>query len=881
MVRGFKIAAIASLVMVVVFSCSTEKNTFINRNYHSLTAHYNGYYNANELIDQGMTSYQQGRIEDYYALIPIDPVPGETEVIGMYPAIDTAIAKCKKVIVNHSMPSNERPSRKKEEHNRWIDENWTTIGIASYYRRDYEGAMKSFEFVRKFYKNDPSLYVGELWMAKTNIAQGNLTEAKFNLDNLDKAILEEEARKGEKSPKSKSKKKKKKSKKDEIAKFPPAIKFELEKTKAELALLEDNKEDAITYLKEALNQARMGDNKARVHFVLGQMYQETGDDNLAKFHYTKVIKSKAGYEMNFNARLKRAFLGKGDKVKKELNKMLRDSKNAEYKDQIYFALAEIEFKENDEIQGIDYLHKSAFYSTTNTRQKGMAYERLADLSFSKRQYVPAQKYYDSCANVIKDTYPNAEAIRNKATDLAKLVVAVETVEREDSLQRIAALPEKDREKFLKGVIKQIKDDEAARKQRDAERLRELQDNEALFETGGNGSKWYWNNTKARAEGYQDFKRLWGQRDNEDNWRRSEKIPEATFGGPDEELLDSLPQETEDTLTVENLLRLIPLDEEAMANSNRKLMEGYYNAGVIYKEQLNESKLAEGQFQAALDKGLQSDPHDILSAFQLYKLSMSGNSVMAEKQKKYIVDNYPLSDYANYLTDPDFFIKKKERDAASVKVYISEVDKYSRGRYRDVLNNATRIISDEKDNIYRSKYMLLKAMCQGQMERDKNILLPVLEQLVAEYPETEEAKRAVEMIGIIQNGYSENAAVDFMNKSGYRYNDQVKVKVIVFLSKKTSSTSAKTRISNFNREYFSRDRLKVDPKIFGKDQSVILIDDFDDDMKAASYIRAFKATKKHLLDISEAKILIITKDNLRTLFESMSLKEYEDFYLEYY
>ena len=882
MVRGFKIAAIASLVMVVVFSCSTEKNTFINRNYHSLTAHYNGYYNANELINQSMVSYQQGRIEDYYTLIPIDPVPGDEEVIGIFPAIDTAIAKCKKVIVNHSMPGNERPSRKKEEHNRWIDENWTTIGIASYYRRDYEGAMKSFQFVRKFYKNDPSLYVGELWMAKTNMAQGNLTEAKFNLDNLDKAILEEKERKGEKSSKSKkSSKKKKTSKKDEIAIFPKAIRFELEKTKAELALLQDNKEDAISYLMEALNQARFGDNKARVHFVLGQMYQETGDLNQAKFHYTKVVKSKAGYEMNFNARLKRAFLGSGDKVKKELNKMLRDSKNAEYKDQIYFALAEIEFRENDEKQAIDYLHNSAFYSTTNTRQKGMAYERLADLSFSKRQYVPAQKYYDSCASVIKDTYPNAEAIRNKASNLAKLVIAVETCEREDSLQRIAELPEKDREKFLKDVIKKIKDDEAARKKRDAERLRELQDNEALFEAGGNGAKWYWNNNKARSEGSQDFKRLWGQRDNEDNWRRSEKIPEAQFGGPDDELLDSLPREVEDTLTVENLLKWIPLDEDAMANSNRKLMEGHYNAGVIYKEQLNESKLAEDQFQAALAKGLQSDPHDILSSFQLYKLSVNNNSVMAEKQKSYIVGNYPLSDYANYLSDPEFFIKKKERDAASVKVYIAEVDKYSRGRYRDVLNNATRVISEENNNIYRSKYMLLKAMCLGQMERDKNILLPVLEQLVVEYPETEESTRAIEMIGIIQNGYSENAAVDFMNKSGYRYNDQVKVKVIVFLSKKTSSNSAKTRISNFNREYFSRDRLKVDPKIFGKDQSVILIDDFDDDMKAANYIRAFKATKKHLLDISEAKVFIITKENLRTLFESMSLKEYEDFYLEYY
>ena len=121
---------------------------------------------ANELIDASMRTYRNSVDEDFYSILPIDLVPNEEEVIGMYPAIDTAIAKCTKVIVNHSMPSNDRPARKKAEHNRWIDENWITVGIASYYRRDYEGAMKNFNFVHKFYSNDPSLYVGELWMAK-------------------------------------------------------------------------------------------------------------------------------------------------------------------------------------------------------------------------------------------------------------------------------------------------------------------------------------------------------------------------------------------------------------------------------------------------------------------------------------------------------------------------------------------------------------------------------------------------------------------------------------------------------------------------------------------------------------------------------------------
>ena len=108
--------------MLLVHACSTEKDAALNRFYHGLNAHYNGYFNAKELLKEGMSTYRSSRVENYYEVLPIDPMPDENEVLGMYPAIDTAIVKCKKVIVKHSMPSNDRPSRKKDEYNKWIDE---------------------------------------------------------------------------------------------------------------------------------------------------------------------------------------------------------------------------------------------------------------------------------------------------------------------------------------------------------------------------------------------------------------------------------------------------------------------------------------------------------------------------------------------------------------------------------------------------------------------------------------------------------------------------------------------------------------------------------------------------------------------------------------
>lgn len=882
MMKGMKKGGLIVLLGALIVACSTEKNTFINRKFHGMNAHYNGYFNANELLRQSMETYRSSLQEDYYSILPIDPVPNDEQVVGMYPAIDTAISKCVKVIQDHSMPSNDKPSLKKEEHNAWIDENWTTIGIASYYRRDYEGAMKNFMFVRKFFHNDPSLYVGELWMAKTNIAQGDLTKAKFNLDNLDKALKLEEERKSEKTDHKKSKFKKK-EKKVKIAKFPKKIRFDFEKTKAVLALKKNEKLEAIKYLEESLKYAKRSKDKTRINFILGQLYEEQGDKLIASEHYKKVLKGDAPYQMSFNARLKKAFLGGGDKKRKALNKMLRDAKNAEFKDQIYFALAGIEFDDGNKDKGIEYLHKSAFYSTTNTRQKGLAYETLGDMSFQERNYVNAQKYYDSCANVISDTYPNAEGIRNKADNLASLVVAVETVNYEDSVQRIAQLSDDDREKFLKDYIKQTKEEEAAKKKRDEERLRELQANENLYVQSGSGSKWYWNNPKTRAEGLTDFRKLWGTRENEDDWRRSEKTVVVSFeGGEDqeEEPVVDTNAVVEDNLTVDYLLSTLPLSDSALAISNMRLLEAHYNAGVIYKEQLNEIAIATGEFEAVLDKRIE-DRHNLLSAYQLYKIYEESDPVKAAVHKDYILNNYPNSDYANYLRDPNYFIKKKEMDALAEQEYVKVLDRYDRGLFYPVITKADLVIENERDNIFRSKYMLLKAMCMGQTLEDKKQLLPVLEMAVAEYPETPEALKAQEMIDIINNGFSLNEIVDFRNKTDFVYNDQLKLSVIIFLDENVSANDAKVKVTDFHREFFSRDGLKVNSKIFGTNQGVIIVDEFEDESAAAAYIRVYKKTRKYLLDLQNAKIMMITNENMRVLFKKGKTDEYDKFYEEYY
>lgn len=895
--KYFKLGFSAFVMTALVYACSTEKNTAINRSFHYVNARYNGHFNANELINISLAAYRANVEEDYFNILPLEAVPGETEVESYYPAIDTAISKVKTVITDHSMPGNDKPSRKNAEHNNYIDENWTTIGKAYYYRRDYETALKSFKFINKYFSNDPSNYIGELWMAKTNIRMGNYTDAKLSLDKLDQAMDNQAVSSGSKQSKTKEKKSKaaklnergnSSDKEEQPAKFPKKIKFEVQRTKADLALAHKDYEKTIEFLEKALEEAKKSEDKGRVNYILGQLYEHKGNAGMAVEKYRKSRKYKIPYQMSFSALLKASVLEGGPKIKKELNKMLRDAKNAEFKDQIYYTLALIELREGNEENAMGHLTNSAFYSTRNVRQKGMAYEKMGDLRYAKRDYISAQKYYDSCGTTVDDTYPNVNGIRRKAEKLADLVTAVETATFEDSVQRIAKMDPADQEEFLKKVIKQREEEAQQRAKREAEKLSELAKNNNAFQMdmGGKGGG-YWSNSSSIVEGATEFQKVWGQRVNEDHWRRSDKtlVMKTTT---DEEGEDSEEAADGDQAkaaapsgpTVESLMETLPKTEEDFERSNERLVKALYDAGIIYKEMLNEADLAKTQFHNVLDRNFESE-YNLMSAFQLYKVYETSDASQAGNQKNYILNNYPNSDYANYLRDPDYFLKKKERDDLAEQEYVTVLQRYNRKIYYPVISKAESVIESEPDNKYRSKYMLLLAMSKGQTSENKEELLPILERVTTEYPGTEEAERASAMINIIKNGYSKNEPVIFGNKTIYTYEEKVPQIVIILLGEKDNVDLSKTKVTDFTREFFPKSKVKIASSLYRGTVNTIRVAEFETEKEAKEYVKKFKATRKYLLDLQNAKTLIITPKNLKLLYDTGELEQYELFYQEYY
>ena len=868
------------LLLMLVLSCSTENNSFLNRTYHSTTARYNGYFNAGELMRGALKTYNGSRKEDFFSILPVNPLPSETEAKGMYPVIDTAISKCKKVILEHSMPSAENMYTKQAEYNNWIDENWLLVGKSMYYRRDYEKALKNFQFVKQFFQKDPSTYEAELWIAKINIEQNKFADAKLTLDALNEISKEQKKKKFIDYIPFVKKKQTVEPGEEARPRMSRSLQFDIYKAYADLAVKRKDYDAGKEGLLLSISKCKDKREKARLHFILAQLYQSTNQLDSANYHFGKSIKASAAPEIAFNARLNKAITGTGENTAKDLKRMLRDSKNAPFKDQIYYSMALVELNKNKRDQAVIYLTKSTFYSGANKRQKAMSYEKLGDLSYQGRNYIGAQKYYDSCSRFMPEDYPNGEDIKNKAVKLADLVSAVETAIFEDSVQRIAKMSERDRKEFIKETLRAMEEAEQKKKEAEAAKLLELQ-SQSNQNSNASGNKFVYNNPKLREDGYKDFKKLWGTRENEDDWRRSEKTVFNTSDkskqeGDSSKNVISIAS-SGSKLTEADLLKNIPLTDSAFTASEVRLIDALYKSGVLYKEILSENELAAQQFEGILLKKKEGIT-DLSSAFQLYKINEG--STKSNKYKNYILDKYPNSDAANYFRDPDFYIKQKQNQQAAGIAYLQQLEAYNRGNYHSVLTETNKIVASDKTNAFRAEYMLLNVLAAGQLTENKKDLLPLLKRIIDEKPGTEQAIRAKEMIDVINKGFSKNEEVNFNKTYIYKFDDKVSQFIIVELDKDDDTEDAKNYISDFSKS-FKKSKVKVSAKMTTSEQNFILIQEFPTITIANEYISAYKYGEDDLDDLFDNKIYIITQENLKKLIETAKFDEYKQFYEDNY
>lgn len=853
------------MLLAAFTGCSTKKKGFVNRFYHNTTAKYNGYWNGRESMREGVKTLEKNQKDDFEKILPIYPIGTAQTATSVYPQMDRAIEKASMVIGKHSMLI------KGKEYCNWIDDSYLLIGQAHYYKRDQMDALEIFNYIIKQYQKEKIRFDGYVWLLRTNTSMGRFKDGETMILKLD------EEKEAKTIPK----------------KLMPAIAA----AKAEYFIENGEYTRAKDELLFAIRNTKRAKTRTRYNFILAQLYEQLSMNDSAVHWYSQVLKKSTPYDMEFNARINRALLtsaksGNLDDIKRELVKMSKDEKNIDYLDRIFFALGNIALVEEQPDMAMDYLKKSVAVSTTNRTQKAVSYFTIADLYFDRPEYVPAASYYDSAMKVLPETHPQYDRVSARNESLADLVRNIRIIAREDSLLRLGNMSESAREAFISNLIEDIRLKEEQRKFDEASAAL---NNQMLQQGGGNrpstpgggGSSWYFYNTTAVSFGINDFRQRWGDRKLEDNWRRSVKT--ATFAegeeGDGEPVVEASVQEMMDPAFY---LKDIPVTEAQKDSSHRKIQYAIYDLGVIYKEKLKEPERSIESFEELLQrypKGL----FNLETYYQLYRLyTQVGNSAKANEYKNRVLREYPDSEYAKILSDPDYLKKMEAMKGQIAQMYERSFTNFANGEHEAVIAAADSVIKMFKEDKLRPKFALLRAMSIGASQR-LTVYRAALEEVIRTYPGDPEKEKAEELLGYVQSLMGETLADEPVAE------DTVKVEeTYVFdlaanhyfamvVSKGVTVADIKNRLAAFHQRQFSVENLTIKNVQMAQGQELVFVQGFGTTKKAQDYLVSINADTEMYAGIDRSKLeqFLISDKNFTVFYKRKDVAEYKAFFTENY
>jgi tetratricopeptide (TPR) repeat protein len=881
------------LTLILFAGCSVKKNNFFSRNYHGTTTHYNFYFNGRERMKQGAVTLAQAHEDKYDRVLSIYKIGDLNKAKAVFPDFDEAIKKVSIAISRHSIYVKGKKDRSIKEHNKWIPDCYMVVGQSQFYKHDFWSSIETFQYISSEYQDDEIRPEALLWLTRSYLELGKMTDAEYLLDYL----------KADK-------------------KFPVDLKGQYNAVLAQYHLQRNDIPRGIEALKLAAATSKKKDDRARYYFILGQLQQKSDSIPQAFLAYQNVIKLNPHYEMAFNARINRARCydsgsGKGANVKKELSKMLKDEKNKEYQDQIYYALAGVAKQEQNEPLAIELLNKSVQTSTSNTTQKAVSYLELANIYLAQPDYFPAAAYYDSCLTSLTNDHPEYADIQAKRSSLDRLVKNLKIILNEDSLQHLASLSPEQRAEVI-GKIVEAEDAEKERQKIEKEteqriEEQEIQEEKALRNqprslttpASATAGAWYFYNPSAISFGYSEFLKRWGNRKLEDNWRRSEKdmvIGEATENTQDDSTANNQ-QSLNDSIAKldskarkEAYLGQIPGTQEQLEASNAKIIEAYYNCGIIYKEQLSNIPESNKSFET-LDQRFPGNKFKLPSYYNLYRsYSSMKDSAKANIYKNYILANAPESDYARLILNPNFYLEMKRKSEV--------IEVFYENTYRAYLNRQYALVIERKqyadesfpaNNPLSPKFSFLKALAVGKT-RTLNDFQFELEDVIRRYPKDSVSIKAKEILDYIQGNSIKSTSIDtvavdtnnlkdpFAASAKYIH-DVEAMHFFVILSPKgaVQTNELISKIKSFNALNFANLPLTVNNGNIDLNIQYIAVMSFPNKDDGMSYYESIVG-EENLLDQFDPELVqyyVISQQNLSELTRTKDIKQYSQFFRQKY
>lgn len=899
----------AAIIMVALAACSTKKNNAATRNYQAFITRYNIYYNGDTHYKETLADMEGKYEDDFSRRVYMHPVEAKEDNTAPQPSGDfnRSIEKAQKAIQLRSIKkkpkvkgSRNSPKNKewlrREEYNPFLHNAWMMMGRGQYYNGDFLGAASTFFYISKHFKWLPATVTeARLMQALSYISMGWQYEAEVILTRI---------------------------KKDELTNN--RLRRLYNYVYANFYIHADNYADAEPFLVEAVKGSR-GAQKTRLNFLLGQVYQHLGRFAEAyKAFDAAGSSSSAPYRTKFNARIKQSevFMGKDIEPEvKALRRMTRYDRNKEYLDQVYYAIGNLYLAHGDTAKAIENYELANEKSTRNGVDKAVNQVRLGELYFIRGNYEKAQPNYSEAVPLLPESFPDYENIKRRSDVLDELAVYSQNVNLQDSLLRLAAMPEEQRNKVIDKIIADLKkkekeEAEEARRQEylanEAAMGNQLQDNSTQSFVINSDNSWYFYNTATKNAGRTEFQKRWGSRKLEDDWRRRNK---ATFNtddfaaeGEDSENENSEASSADDSNEVpvdtaaaarandphfpEYYLAQIPQTEEEKATSHDVIQEGLYNMGVILKDKLDDFGASHREF----DRLLADYPDNIYRLDTYYNLYLmclrQGKTAEAERWRQLILSDFADSKYGIAMKDPAYIEKLRNMDRVQQELYEATYQAYLDNRNADVHEANKRMQNEYPLSKIMPKFMFLDALAYVT-EKDTESFNSTLRDLLERYPDTDITPIASAWLKGMAQGRelhagtggnlrgmlwdmklsNDTTGIDAEGPAQFELNpDSRQTIVFTFPTDKVSSNALLYEIARHNFKSFVVKDFDIEPMNFGR-LGMIIVRGFENQEELNHYRSVMAASTDFKLPAG-VRPIAISEANLQLLFDQgRSFEEY--------
>lgn len=705
--------------------------TVTRRVVQNTVTRYNYFYHAKLRLEKVLTGINTQRQDNYNVFLPFYPFTVEKLNLNSG-ELDSVIQKASVAVQIH------------DPRGRWIDDCFLLIGKAYYYKGDWENANNTFQYINTTFapkkKSEYNTVVGRseddrlsistrekqktwasrqfrhtsarndafIWQARAFLEQGKHDEAQSLLNILVADPY-----------------------------FPKRLNGQLAELQAWRFYKQGLYAETIAPLEEAIKKSNSGRaQKARMNFILGQLYAAQDRQDSAMDAFRRVIALKPDATMDFNARVQiakanvRANGGSLEESIAALQKMLRKERFIPFRDAIWYQMAALCANEQPE-RALEYLHQSLRIESANMLQKTLTFKGIADIHYFRKEYAAAQKYYDSTSLIMGPDFEEGKIVTARKEALGEVTEKLRIMHLEDSLQTLAAMSPAVRDSLLVQQVNAIKAAKTAAVKEGKGGASVEGGNQPKFTANNNynnpsfgpapeaGGDWYFYNASSKSTGYSEFRRRWGNRALADNWRRAQAStllgvnnnnnqpqPETAPGEDPAAAIAALPADSINTaLLAENL----PVTPEKMKESRARQLEAWYDLGKIYNDRLDDPREAIGTYDSLLEK-FPDNPRRLEELYSLYIWHNRLNHTQeATRYKQMVLAQYPGTDFANIL---QFGLPKDEdkgKTSAVTALYEAAYNAYRSGNYDTVFTLRKYADSAYGYSSLQAKFDLLEAM----------------------------------------------------------------------------------------------------------------------------------------------------------------------------